>query len=66
MTTQEVCRDYLDGQIKSMEALIRSAEECLDDGDFLQCAVRMEEASSKARFDNLLMAVFDSMSHDHP
>ena len=58
----EVCCGALTQRIETMRALILAAETCLSDGDFLQCAVRLQCAAKEAQFDELLMNVFDAAS----
>ena len=61
-TTKDVCRTNLEQRIKSMEKMIKAAKERLREDDFLQCAVRLEKAADEARFDNMLILIFGSLS----
>ena len=62
MDTSQVITEELRKRIRAMEELIKSAKDCLKDEDFLQCAVRLEEASNQGKFSELLINIFDSMS----
>jgi hypothetical protein len=62
MKTTEVLYEDLYARIGRMKKEIESAEGCLTNRDFLQCAVRMQSAGDEARFDNLHLNIMDSMS----
>lgn len=62
MEKKDLCKEFLQDKIYEMEKSIKSAKACLADGDFLQCAVRLEGAGPK--FDNFTMNIFDSMSNE--
>ena len=62
MKTTEVLYEDLRSRICRMKKEIESAEDCLADRDFLQCAVRLQEAGSAVAFDNLHLNIMDSMS----
>ena len=62
MDTSQVITEELRKRIRAMEELIKSVKDCLKDEDFLQCAVRLEEASNQGKFSELLINIFDSMS----
>ncbi|KXJ57853.1 MAG: hypothetical protein AXW15_00030 [Neptuniibacter sp. Phe_28] len=62
MKTTEVLYEDLLGRIGRMKKEIESAEGCLVDRDYLQCAVRLQQAGSEAAFDNLHLNIMDSMS----
>lgn len=53
MKTTEVLYEDLLGRIGRMKKEIESAEGCLADCDYLQCAVRLQQVGSEAAFDNL-------------
>jgi hypothetical protein len=42
--------------------LLTCADACLNDGDFLQCAVHLEGAQKKIIFDEFQMNIFDAIS----
>jgi hypothetical protein len=62
MKATEVLYEDLYARIGRMKKEIESAEGCLADRDFLQCAVRLQQAGSDANFDNLHLNIMDSMS----
>ena len=62
MKTEKILEDDLSARIERMQASIWSANACLDDNDFLQCAVRLQDAAKEAQFDDLIMNIYDSMS----
>lgn len=62
MKTTEVLYEDLNARIARMKKEIEGAEECLADRDYLQCAVRLQQAGSEANFDTLHMNIMDSMS----
>ena len=62
METTEVLYEDLHSRICRMKKEIESAESCLADRDFLQCAVRLQQAGSETAFDNLHLNIMDSMS----
>ena len=61
MKTTEVIYEDLNARISRMKESISSAESCLSERDFLQCAVRLQDAGSEAGFDNLHLNIMDSM-----
>ena len=63
MKTTEVLYDDLGARINRMRVELTSAENCLIDRDYLQCAVRLQQAGSEAVFDNLHLNIMDSMSN---
>jgi len=60
--TEEVLYEDLYARIARMKKEIESAEDCLADRDFLQCAARLQHAGSETKFDNLHLNIMDSMS----
>ena len=62
MKTTEVLYEDLYARIIRMKKEIESAEGCLADRDFLQCAVRLQQAGGETAFDNLHLNIMDSMS----
>ena len=53
-------RNLLD-RITTMKKYLKLAEGCLADSDYLQCAVRLQKAAEQARFDEMLLSIYDSM-----
>lgn len=62
MKTTEVLYEDLHSRISRMKKEIESAEDCLAERDYFQCAIRLQEAGSAAEFDNLHLNIMDSMS----
>lgn len=63
MSTEAVLYHDLTGRIKQMRQAVDAAESCLvSDRDYLQCAVRLQDAAAIATFDQLLLLVMDSIS----
>lgn len=62
MNTKEVLYEDLYARIARVKKEIKSAEECLLDGDFLRCAARLQQAGSETSFDTLHLNIMDSMS----
>ena len=65
MKISEVLYEDLIARIKRIRKEIDSAEGCLiEDQDYLQCAVRLQQAGSDTEFDNLHLNIMDSMSSE--
>ena len=62
MEISEVLTEDLQGRIHRMKKEIESASLCLEDGDYLQCAIRLQDAAMEASFDDLHLSIMDSMS----
>ena len=62
MNTKQVVKNSLFERISEMESFINDAKLCLEDGEYLDCAVRLQSAATLAEFDTLLLNIFDSIS----
>lgn len=62
METKTVCREELERRFEGIKSLIYSASQCLKHGDFLQCAVRLQDLEKYGRFSELEMNVFEAES----
>ena len=62
MSTKVVAVEELECRIHSMKHFIEEAQACLDDNDFLQCAVRLEMAASQGKFDDFMMQIFEAVT----
>lgn len=60
--TKKYCDEELQKRIADATSLIKSAYSCLKTGDFLQCAVRLQELDKFGKFTELEMNVFDEES----
>jgi len=60
--TQRVCHNSLSERIAECRHLFKCAEDCLKDNDYLQCAVRLEEAGERLHFAEFAMNIFDTMT----
>ncbi len=60
MKTENVCNEFLLERIAQSRHLLGCAAVCLKDGDFLQCAVRLEEIKDICNFDKFTMGIFDA------
>lgn len=58
-STKKYCDEEMQKRIADVTALIKSACACLKTGDFLQCAVRLQELEKFGRFTELEMSIFD-------
>lgn len=64
MKTEDVLEQELKARMARMEAMLRQAFDLLEKRDYLQCAVRIQEAGQQGQFDTALMNVFDAMTSD--
>lgn len=62
METKDICKKELEGRISQIEGLLKSAKSCLKEGDFFQCAVRLELIAEQGKFSDFLKDVFESQS----
>jgi hypothetical protein len=60
--TQEIASKMLRERMAQAEIAWRSAEECLDSAEYLQCAVRLEMIAEQFRFDEFQKSILDSIS----
>jgi hypothetical protein len=66
ISIEKYCDDELQKRIADSTALIKSAYSCLKTGDFLQCAVRLQELDKFGKFSELEMNIFDEASREAP
>ena len=59
--TQKVCHDSLSDKIAKCRLILQTAENCLKDNDYLQCAAHLEEVGKEIHFDEFVMNIFDAM-----
>ncbi|MGY8872193.1 MAG: hypothetical protein ACKVJE_17280 [Pseudomonadales bacterium] len=64
MKTSEVLYENLYARIKRIKKEVESAEDCLANRDFLQCAERLQQAGSETNFDQLHLHIMDSISEN--
>jgi hypothetical protein len=57
-----VCATALERRIAEVDALLGVARICVDEHDYLQAAVRLEEAGKLGRFTETEMNTFDAVS----
>ena len=62
MKTNDLCKEELQKRIDAMLELLKAAQDCLDEKDYLQCAARLQLAAENGVFSEFQMSVFDSMS----
>jgi hypothetical protein len=63
MKTTEILYDDLTSRIAGMQKDLDSASSCLiESRDYLQCAVRLQDAAQKAKFEQIYLHIMDSMS----
>jgi hypothetical protein len=57
-------KSELQDRIRQMENLIKSARSCLRNGDYFQCAVRLEEVARLGKFSEEYMNSLDKTNHE--
>jgi len=62
MKAEDILYKDLLERIEKVKEEIKSAEGCLNDLNFLQCAVRLQKAGKETNFDTLHLNIMDSMS----
>ena len=62
METTEVIYDDLHLRINRLKDIISSAEDSLESKDYIQCAVRLQDAMIETKFDTLHLNIMDSMT----
>lgn len=62
METKDVVEKVLQERIEQMERYMSIAKALLKKRNYLQTAVRLEEAAQQGKFDNFMLSVFDSMT----
>ena len=63
METTEVIYDDLHLRINRLKDIISSAEDSLESKDYIQCAVRLQDAMTEITFDTLHLNIMDSMTN---
>jgi len=59
MKTKDVVIRELQNRIDQIDKLSESAKECLTDGDFVQCAVRIQMLQELSIFSDFTMDIFE-------
>ena len=62
MSAKNIIIEELGQRIITMKNLISSAELCLQDEDYVQCAVRLEMAANQGKFDDFMMRIFEALT----
>lgn len=62
MDTKDVVKQDLQNRIEGIEEYLRSARACLKDGQYLQCAVRLQEAAKLGQFSELVLNILDTLA----
>lgn len=55
----DICKHEISDRIRRMKLLIDGAQEYLSDGDYLQCAIRIDQAAKLGNFDLFSIKIFD-------
>jgi hypothetical protein len=62
MKPTDVCKNELENRIGQIELCLKSAKNCLNDGDYLQCAVRLEMVTEFGKFSDFDMDIMDGLT----
>jgi len=61
-TAEKVVEDHLREIVDSCKEIIKSAEDCIKEGDYFQCAVRLEMLKEHGTFESFVMRLLESLS----
>ena len=62
MITSEYLDNELKNRIEDAQTMLKSAEQCLKNSDYLQCAVRLQELKKIGAFTQLEIDIMDAES----